>query len=239
MKQAQLGPTGVQAADTPQLTSVQGQDVGNSPAWSAAVKECLYLQVLCNACKCCFVLLGMDTAVLPLCLQATVARWQPHTIHAFVMYATAAAGAVWLITLCSSVKCTVQHRLYTRTVAQGIAAAQASALICTNWATAFYTLVLLVPLLLQSPSSSKWQKWARTCLTLMLVMLIFLSCFVVVSSASYSSLMERTFSQAGWTKSTDSLANASLTFMLSWHTNSLSAPLSILLPACMAMLHSV
>ncbi|KAL3149618.1 Glycosylphosphatidylinositol anchor attachment 1 protein [Trebouxia sp. C0010 RCD-2024] len=229
----------LQAADTPQLTSLQGQHVGNSLAWSAALKECLYLQVMCNACKCCFILLGKGTSILPLCLQATVASWQPHTIQALVMYATAAAGAVWLIThLCirSSVKCTVQHRLYTRTVAQGIAAAQASALICTNWATAFYTLILLVPLLSQSPSSSKWQNRAHTWLTFMLVMLIFLACSVIVSSAPYSSLMEQTSRQAGWTRSTDSVDNATLTFMMG-HTNSLSAPLSILLPACMVMLH--
>lgn len=151
----------------------------------------------------------------------------------------AAASAVWLVNrlrIGNSSKCTVQHRLYTRTVAQGIAAAQASAAICTNWATAFYTLVLLVPLLSRSPCSSKWQNQVCFCLVLILITLIFLACFVVVSSETYLPLMNRVASEAGWPGSEQSLDNAALTSILSGHTNSLSALLTILLPACMVML---
>lgn len=48
--------------------------------------------------------------------------------------------------------------------------------------------------------------------------------------------MNRVASEAGWPGSEQSLDNAALTSILSGHTNSLSALLTILLPACMVML---
>ena len=165
--------------------------------------------------------------------------WQPHSIHALAVYATGAALAAWLVAgFCNggSCKCTVQHRLYTRTVAKGIAAAQASALICTKWATAFYTLVLLVPLLSWPVCSSKWLNRAHVCFTLMLLVLVFFSCFQIILYEEYTPLMQNLSGQAGWARSKDFVDNATLTSTLSWCTNSSSALLTILLPACMVIL---
>lgn len=163
--------------------------------------------------------------------------WQPHSRCAIAVCATGAAIAAWLVTgLCngnSFGKCSVQHRLYTRTVAQGIAAAQASALICTNWATAFYSLVLVVPLLSLPLCLPKWLQRAHVCLTMMLVVLVFFSCFVLVSHEAYAPHMQNMSRQA---RSEDTVDNATLTSLLSWHTNSLSALLTILLPACLVVL---
>ena len=236
-------PSCLQAADTAKLSgsscSAQGPGGGNTAAWSHAVKTCLCLQVLCNACKCCFIYLGESAVALPKWLPAMVSGWQPHSTHALAMYAIGAAIAAWLVSgLCygHSFKCTVQHRLYTRTVAQGIAAAQASALICTNWATAFYTLMLLVPLLSWPPCSSNWLKRAHVCLTLMLVTLIFFACFVIISCEAYAPLKQNISSQACCARSEDIMDSSILTSMLSWCKNSLSALLTILLPACMVIL---
>ena len=165
--------------------------------------------------------------------------WQPHSVHALAVYATGAATAALLVAgFCNGIssKCTVQHRLYTRTVAQGIAAAQASALICTNWATAFYTLVLLVPLLSWPLCSLKWLNRAHVWLTLMLVVLIFFSCLQIILCEGYTPLMHDLSGQADWSTSKDCVNNATLTSALSWRTNSLSALLTILLPACMVTL---
>ena len=231
----------LQAADTTKLSgsSCSTQVVGDTAAWSHAVKTCLCIQVLCNALKCCFIYLGGSAAALPSWLQIMFATWQPHSMHALAVHATGAAIAAWLVAgFCNgkSFKCTVQHRLYTRTVAQGIAAAQASALICTNWATSFYTLVLLVPLLSWPLCSSKRLNRSHICLTLMLVALVFFFCLQITSYERYAPLMQSLSGQAGWTKPNDFVDNATLTSAVSWRTNSLSALLTILLPACMVIL---
>ena len=231
----------LQAADTAKLSgsSCSTQVVGDTAAWTHAVKTCLCIQVLCNALKWCLLYLGGSPAALPNWLQIMFTTWQPHSMHALAVYATGAATAAWLVAgFCSgkSYKCTMQHRLYTRTLAQGIAAAQASAIICTNWATAFYTLVLLVPLLSWPLCSSKRLNRTHVCLTLMLVVLVFFSCLQITSHERYAPLMQNFSGQAGWTQSKDFADNAMLASTLSWRTNSLSALLTILLPACMVIL---
>lgn len=68
---------------------------------------------------------------------------------------------------------------------------------------------------------------------MMLVVLLFVSCFVVVSDEAYAPLRQNMSRQA---RSEDTVDNATLKSLLSWHTNSLSAILTILLPACMVVL---
>lgn len=232
----------LQAADTAKLSGAScfnqdpGAVVGNTAAWSHAAKTCLYLQVFCTTCKLCFIYFGNSATVLPSWLQAMFAAWQPHSRCAIAVCATGAAIAAWLVAgLCNgnSFERSVQHRLYTRTVAQGVAAAQASALICTNWATAFYSLVLLVPLLSLPLCAPTWLQRAHVCFTMMLVVILFVSCFVVVSDEACAPLMQNMSRQ---TRSEDTVDNATLTSLLSWHTNSLSSLLTILLPACMVVL---
>ena len=168
-----------------------------------------------------------------------ITTWQPHSIYSLAVYASGAATAAWLgLRFCNgdSAKSTVQHRRYTRTVAQGIAAAQAAALICTNWATAFYSLVLLVPLLSWPLCSSKWLNKAHDCLTLMLIVLVFFFSFQIISYEEYAPLMQNLSGQAGWTRSEGFVDKATMTSALSWRTNSLSALLTVLLPASMVIL---
>ncbi len=67
------------------------------------------------------------------------------------------------------------HNRYMRTIALGIAAAQASSLLCVDWATTFYVLLLVVPLL-----GGKWdnqqnrvQHLLQCCMVLIFAMLLF------------------------------------------------------------------
>ena len=94
-------------------------------------------------------------------------------------------------------------------------------------------MILLVPLLSLPLCLPKWLQRAHVGLTMMLVVLLFVSCFVIVSDEAYAPLMQNMSRQA---RSEDTVDNATLTSLLSWHTNSLSALLAILLPACMVVL---
>ena len=119
------------------------------------------------------------------------------------------------------------HNRYMRTIALGIAAAQASSLLCVDWATTFYVLLLVVPLL-----CGKWDKQhnivhylLQRCMVPIFAMLIFLPCILFFSSNAFAPLFQS--------------IQTSLTFLpyglrliiTSWDTTCLSAILTLAAPA--------
>ena len=119
------------------------------------------------------------------------------------------------------------HKRYMRTIALGIAAAQASSLLCVDWATTFYVLLLVVPLL-----GGKWetqhnmvQHLLQCCMVLIFAMLIFFSCIMFVSSNAFAPLFQ------SFQTSLTFLPHSLRLIITSWDTTCLSAVLTLAAPA--------
>ena len=199
----------------------------------------LCIHLVCTVCKCCFLSLAGRLSGL---LHTMEAPWQPQIAAVVVAYAILATGATWLIArACNSrsSKVIMQHKSATRIISLSVAAAQASALICTDWATAFYSLLLLVPLLSwpQTKSCYKMLNWAHVLFSLMILVLIFCACLSTAAFQDFALLLENTHGH-GVQSLAHSVDRAGLnfTFMLSWRTTSISAILTFLLPACIVVL---
>lgn len=229
----------LQAADTPKLhlanRSSESQQLGQAIDWSTAVKTVICVHLVCNACKCCFLSFGDR---LPNLLPTMGAPWQPQNTAALMAYIIGATGTTWLVTMsCSntSSKVKVQHKIATRVISLSVAAAQASALICTDWATAFYSLLLLVPLLSWRQSCYTVLNRAHVLFSLTIIFLVFCACFGVAAFPDFGLLLENTYGHAA--RNLDhGLVSSRLAFMSSWRTTSVSAILTFLLPACIVVL---
>lgn len=119
------------------------------------------------------------------------------------------------------------HSHYMRTVGLSVAAAQSATLLCVDWASAFYILVLVVPLLSFLPMSrtSLFQRVVHVCYCACCAMLICYACVHVLTSSKFASSFQNMQSQALGSKSSFGQV------MTSWHTTCFSAWLTILLPA--------
>ena len=119
------------------------------------------------------------------------------------------------------------HNRYMRTIALGIAAAQASSLLCVDWATTFYVLLLVVPLL-----GGKWdnqsnmvQHLLQCCMVLIFAMLTFSPCVMFVSSNAFAPLFQ------SFQTSLTFLPYGLRLIITSWDTTCLSAVLTLAAPA--------
>ncbi len=119
------------------------------------------------------------------------------------------------------------HKRYMRTIALGIAAAQASSLLCVDWATTFYILLLVVPLL-----GGKWdnqhnmvQYLLQCCMVFIFAMLIFSPCIMFVSSNAFAPLFQ------SFQSSLTVLPHSLRLIITSWDITCLSAVLTLAAPA--------
>lgn len=119
------------------------------------------------------------------------------------------------------------HNRYMRTIALGSAAAQASSLLCVDWATTFYVLLLVVPLL-----GGKWdqqlnmvQHLLQCCMVLIFATLIIFPSIMCVSSNAFAPLFE------SFQTSMTFLPYSLRLIITSWDTTCLSAVLTLAAPA--------
>ncbi len=201
-------------------------------ACSQAIKHSCCIHVTCNVVK--WALCAMVNRLQSMLSNEEFPRHETSLYMYHLLLALPVCLAVLAVAqLCSKVfrlhgeASVLLHNRYMRTIALGIAAAQASSLLCVDWATSFYVLLLVVPLL-----GGKWDNQhsmvhhlLQCCMVLMFAMLIFLPCCLFVSSNAFAPLFQS--------------FQASLTFVpyslrlitTSWDTTCFSAILTLAAPA--------
>ena len=119
------------------------------------------------------------------------------------------------------------HNRYMRTIALGIAAAQASSLLCVDWATTFYVLLLVVPLLggQRDSQPDMVQHLSKCCMGLIFATLILFPCIMFVSSNAFEPLFQ------SFQTSLSFLPYSLRLIITSWDTTCLSAVLTLAAPA--------
>ena len=204
--------------------------LGECASWSQAVKHMLCIHVLCGTCK------------WWLCAYATDIRHVANITESIVgqtimtmMLIVIPLALVWFATsmlrdVFTPVK--EEHRLlhnhHVRTITLMVAAAQASTLLCVDWATAFYVLSVLVPLLgFSVKSGNNMAITASRYIGLSGVVLTLYMCFTIVTSQAFEPLFRDLHLHAS--KSYLPSVHA----MTSWHSTCLSSLLATLLPGCL------
>lgn len=118
------------------------------------------------------------------------------------------------------------HDKFMRTFALGIAAAQASSLLCVDWATSFYVLTLVVPLL--SGHSDIQHSVLHLLLTgfvaVALALLVLCFCFLFMANTAFEPLFQSLQSATGL------LPDILSQITTSWDTSCLGAVLTLLTP---------
>ncbi len=201
-------------------------------ACSQAMKHSCCIHVTCNMVK--WALCAMVNRLQSMSSYEEFPRHEKRPYLYHLLLALPVCLAVLIVAqLCSKVfrlsgEANVQlHNRYMRTIALGIAAAQASSLLCVDWATTFYVLLLVVPLL-----GGKWdnqqnrvQHLLQCCMVLIFAMLIFLPCILFVSSDAFTPLFQ------SFQTSLTFLPYSLRLIITSWDTSCLSAMLTLAAPA--------
>ena len=229
----------LQAADTarhllphPTKAGHQQEHWHDPSNWSLAIKTVFTIHLVCHACK--LGLLSFACSLLQLISIAFRLSW-PYYLVVLAGVAVVATSAICIIVQClnySTHNKGVQQK-YIRPISQGIAAAQTSVLICTDWAAAFYCLAVLVPLLSWPPPFSRFWCRLQTILGLLVLMLVCGACFVILKSLPYrqASIVQDALLEQGHRPKN---MNSRLVHLLSWQTIDISACMTLVLPACVA-----
>ncbi len=201
-------------------------------ACSQAMKHSCCIHVTCNVVK--WALCAMVTRLQSMSSNEDSGRHQNSLYLYHLLLALPVCLAVLLVAQLYSKVFRLRgeanvllHNRYMRTIALGIAAAQAASLLCVDWATTFYVLLLVVPLL-----GGKWgtqrnmvQHLLQCCMVVTFAMLILFSCIMFVSSNAFAPLFQSFQISLGF------LPYSLHLIMTSWDTTCLSAVLTLAAPA--------
>ena len=197
-----------------------------------AVKHTLCIHLMCNICKwavCFYAQKGVACNMLIFAHQT-----QPK-IYCLAVLLLVNLLVCRLAQLCrktfrpDGVVDQLTHDNFMRTFALGFAAAQASSLLCVDWATSFYAFVLVVPLL------SKHSYVQDSTLHLLLngfaavsfAVIVVFSCFLVMANTAFVPLLQSLQSGIG------SLPDILSRVVTSWDTSCLGAVLTLITPVCL------